>query len=236
MANKEANSLPYNQNRDEKVDKLLVFGYIKTIQLLLNEKAINDKKIFYVIPQSIIDLCFNFYHILEEYDTEFEFSGDDLTYSDDLSIVTTNASCSIFFKRIFNSGQHHWKFKLLEAPTFRVEIGIWKINSGEPKRDWFTSTTQAGYSFSPKYGQLNNMESPTSFGDNYGERCNEKDIIDMYVDMNKLELSYSINGKYYGKAWDIERTKYRAAVCIGTRDKIEFILYDNNLTIENSQK
>ncbi len=35
----------------------------------------------------------------------------------------------------------------------------------------------------------------------------------MYLDMQNLQLSYSINGVLYGKAFDIEDTEYRAAIC-----------------------
>ena len=34
----------------------------------------------------------------------------------------------------------------------------------------------------------------------------------MILDLDELTLSYNIDGKDYGKAFDVEKSKYRAAV------------------------
>ena len=38
------------------------------------------------------------------------------------------------------------------------------------------------------------------------------DMIEMHLDVLKLELSYSINGKNYGKAYVVDKDEYRAVI------------------------
>ena len=48
-------------------------------------------------------------------------------------------------------------------------------------------------------------------GRSYGCECNENDIIEMTLDCNQWTLSYKINDKDFGKAFDVKPNKYRAA-------------------------
>ena len=62
----------------------------------------------------------------------------------------------------------------------------------------------------------------------YGERkCLSGDVIDMILDLEKLELSYIVNGKNFGVAFtEIEKTEYRAVVSANVvDDAIEFVSY-----------
>ena len=56
-------------------------------------------------------------------------------------------------------------------------------------------------------------------GKYYGKPCEEGDIIDMYLDMNKLELSYAINNKNYGVACKVDKCEYKAVVYIRTQNQ-----------------
>ena len=48
----------------------------------------------------------------------------------------------------------------------------------------------------------------------YGERPNNGSIIEMILNLDNLTLSYVINGTDYGKAFDIQRGKYRLGLCM----------------------
>ena len=65
--------------------------------------------------------------------------------------------------------------------------------------------------------------------DNYGADCNTNGVIMMTLDLNKLSLSYSINGCDYGKAFDVENTQYRAAITVHTQD---FLDDPHNIDVE----
>ncbi len=49
-------------------------------------------------------------------------------------------------------------------------------------------------------------------GPNYGISLVEGDIITMNIDLDALFLSFNINNKDYGKAFNIKKIKYRAAI------------------------
>ena len=64
------------------------------------------------------------------------------------------------------------------------------------------------------YAHLTNPESSIDYGKRYGERFEVNDIIEMRLDCNKWTLSYKINDKDFGKAFDIEPNEYRAAITL----------------------
>ena len=52
----------------------------------------------------------------------------------------------------------------------------------------------------------------------YGKICVTGDIIDMYCDLNNLQLRFSVNGIDQGISHKIEKTKYKAAVNLFIKD------------------
>ncbi len=51
----------------------------------------------------------------------------------------------------------------------------------------------------------------------------------MKLNCNSLVLSYKVNNTDYGKAFNVDNTSYRAAICLReTGDKIEFIKYEKH--------
>ena len=46
----------------------------------------------------------------------------------------------------------------------------------------------------------------------YGRTCVDGDIVEMILNLYDLTLSYKINNKDYSKAFDVEKTSYRAAI------------------------
>ena len=61
----------------------------------------------------------------------------------------------------------------------------------------------------------------------------EINIIDMYLDLYKLELSFKINGVNYGKAFDVDGGyEYVAGVSIGgCGDKVTLITHDSAVNL-----
>ena len=119
---------------------------------------------------------------------------------------------------IIEYGIHEWSFKLDKVKIendWRSTIGLWRIqesNKSLPLNTVYCDGMAKGYGFIPGEARLIGTHNGRASGPEYGKVCNQGTIIDMIVDMNKLELSYRINGKKYGKAYDITEDKYRAAV------------------------
>ena len=139
-------------------------------------------------------------------------------------------SGSSFLKDTFDSGIHHWTFRIdafNKSSEWRwtTTIGIYNVKNGEPKVDDIFTTqgnTETNYGFGYGCAELTELEDGCCpeyhESDNhtplkYGVKVKSGDIVEMHCDMNKLELSFSINGVDYGVAYNgIEKTEYKAAV------------------------
>jgi len=126
---------------------------------------------------------------------------------------------SAFLRTVVDRGQYKWRFqwmKLNYALHWSCTIGIWKCGQGfSPRIDGvFTLGQHVAYGFAANAGTLVDP-STGSGGDGgrrYGAPCSDNDIVEMCIDLDRLELGYTINGKDYGPAFEIEKTAYRAAV------------------------
>lgn len=126
---------------------------------------------------------------------------------------------SAFLCHVVDRGQYTWRFEWLKlnyALYWSSTLGIWKCAKGfTPSLDnIFTIGSQVGYGFAANAGTL---VSPVTGkgadgGVKYGRRCSDRDVVEMVIDLDRLQLSYLINGKDYGKAYSIEKTAYRAAI------------------------
>lgn len=127
---------------------------------------------------------------------------------------------SAFLRNIVDRGQHSWRFEILKmnyALYWSSTLGVWKCAKGlTPSLDnIFTIGNQVGYGFAANSGTLVNPSSGKGAdgGVKYGKPCSDRDVVEMVIDLDRLQLSYIINGKSYGPAFrDIEPTAYRAAV------------------------
>ena len=64
-------------------------------------------------------------------------------------------------------------------------------------------------------------------GRDYGEKCKDGDIIKMTLNMNELTLSYQVNDKDLGNAYEnIENTAYRAAVTMERDSSLTLIRFE----------
>ena len=56
----------------------------------------------------------------------------------------------------------------------------------------------------------------------YGVKIKQNDIIGIHIDFKNYELSFSINNKNYGKAYDIDKCNYKIVVS----------MYDENANLQ----
>ena len=192
-------------------NKDLAFGYVK-------ECETKNKSI---IPDMIKYLCLIYLNQnSDKFDTDnlseyVKIEDDTLTCTD-----SQNGLYSTYLENIVSKGVHVWRFKCIEPCTDDTEadaIGIVKydLNEVAVQDDYFFVSGGNGISMD---GRLSDNEyrgqycGDEPWNDDYGRICEAGDLIEMKVDFHKLTLSYDINGKYQGIAFDIDNVKYKAAI------------------------
>ena len=207
--------------------QLTVLGYIRQYEKV--------NKIH--IPQGIVLVFILFYgNDSDEWDPKFISYTMKLT--DRTVTQTLDAEGSSYCKRIIESGIFKWKFKIDQCKGGFI-LGIWKIKNNTttpPLKVWFTKNeTPFSQRHKPESAAVYGFHSKTScltrndgwaLGPEYGIYPANDSIIEMILDLNKLTLSYIIDGKDYGKAFDVEKSKYRAAVFFYTKGDAITLLKD----------
>ena len=195
----------------------------------------NTNTDFYTIPDLIIYICLAFYYELAEWDIKYKSKGLQIKNT---IITTTSYSYQTACLSTICNGQYnyYWKF-MIEQTIDKVHtdpwnnlFGIWKINKqitniNELTDACFTDENGSGYAFISSVAKLTDASVEGDYCINgetdgeltkYAQPCVAGDIIEMYLDLKQLTLSYKINGKDYGIAFkDIEQTEYRAAIWVG---------------------
>ena len=198
-----------------------VFGYIRDIQHKLPRDIA-----YFNIPMSIYQMCTLYYHRFEKWDPD----NKDSTYEiiDDYILHQTMEGWgSAFLTNIVKIGKHDWIFKLTEYPAHRnVCIGIVKMDKDKPTKSHLGLEPDTVYSFLANFALTNVHCSRDEWRNKYGEKCKKGDEIGMHLDLNKLTLSFSINGKDFGKAYDIDKCEYKAAINMTQKGcKLELVSY-----------
>ena len=208
--------------------KHLINGYIRNIQQTLSR--LNN---FYVI--NINQICALYYFI--QYDKwnmkwktkQWQISGD--------TISTPSTGFfgwqSIFLTNIVHQGQHDWKFKIKEDND-TIIIGIWNMQN-DPMNlvvadfDYLGKTESTAYAFDVDRAELNIHDARNQWTgrNSYGVACKKGSIIEMHLDLDNLQLSFTIDNKYYGKAFDIKKAKYIACISCYSNDNILQLLSYN---------
>ena len=201
------NIVDNNVKSMKEIKELIVYGYI------------NDKNNFFLninIPTDIILTILLFYNY---YDDEFDNEYCGYTTIDKNNQICTQTKYghgTAYLKKLVYSGIHKWKFKILYAiDNYWFLIGICKINENYKykKSGCYSFGVDKGYGFFLGTAQIMNRNSGRQKRDsNYGVRVKTNDIIEMILDMDKLQLSYTINDIEYGKACNVEKAKYKAVV------------------------
>jgi len=115
---------------------------------------------------------------------------------------------------------HYWTttigiYKCRRATTKPPRTaGIFTIDGeyvGDPK-----GIKNVAYGFAANKGTLVEADSGSGAdgeeATRYGQRCGTGDVVEMSLDFEALEVSFTINGTSYGRAFAVEDTEYRAAV------------------------
>ena len=187
--------------------KLTVYGYIREI----------EKSLLITIPSGLIVLFVLFYgDQIDQWNTEFvgkylKLKDDNLTVTNTCNIKEGNAFGTI----ICEKGCYKWKFKInhVDARYPAICIGIWRMQKDKtpPTDEYFTKGKEQGYAYYLK-GYKTTIERGDC-GDKYGIKCKNGDIIQMILDLDKLALSFKVNGVDYGVAFNnIKQAKYKAAI------------------------
>ena len=200
-------------------NKDLVFGYVKEC----------EKQNKPSIPSMIKYLCLVYLNVdKDKFDAK---NTHEMIEREDDGISRQEGyygACSSFLENIMDKGVHIWTFQCDYLCDTEDVIGIRKINadSNTPFRldghfyiDGEDDEEKVvGYGFI-LLGSLTNPTDVNEYGADYGEPCYDNwngGILEMKLDFNNLTLSYKMGGVDYGKAFDIEQTKYKAAVTLDT--------------------
>ncbi len=206
------------------VTDILVSGYVHQI---MDELKLS-------IPNEIIGLVFSFWFIdvCDTWSKSFSCSLFDI---DDDEILKVNKSkdhnygavwlLSAFGNQSVEKGTFEWKIKFINRIQW-ICIGIINDDKESIEKD----VTNNNYGMSYKRGGcfLLNVNG-TFYRFNTSSYCpvfHDKDtIVTMILDMDKRTLSYKINDKDYGVAWDaVKYKKYRLVVTLRDNgDEIEFL-------------
>lgn len=142
---------------------------------------------------------------------------------------------SAYCKNVVSEGIHSWTFKIDQITSSWFLLGVFKSECDPILQNYFQSNPQASYCLELRGGTLPSLtRSGCSHEDsnkrNYGPQCNSGDVVKMTLDLVSCTLSYIINGKEHGKAWDVEKSSYRAACTMyGSGDKITSLSYESNV-------
>ena len=198
----------------------ITLGYIRRIERLISSN--------HAIPMDIKNLCLIYYFIKEKWDKKLKHPS---IMIDGDSVFNKHAQNSAFLSNIVDKGIAVWTIRFDQIGTGRNwrTFGIRKVNTMKIDHNDFTyfEKREKGFSYIYDRGQLSSITNCGCYGDNYGTKCEVGDVIQMTLNMNDLTLSYQVNGKDYGKAFEnIENTAYRAAVTMENDTKVTLVKYE----------
>ena len=187
-----------------------IYGYIRQYE---QSRQIN-------IPEGIILVLILFYGN-EKDDWDPNYISKYMKLSDRTVTQISHAFGSSYGKRIMDSGIFKWRLKINQCENNGFIFGIRRVgdpNNPPPTHTWFTNGGwDSGYAFRSRYSRLTDDDG-YALGKPYGASPENGSIIEMTLDLDELTLSYIIDGKDYGKAFDIKRGKYRMGFYMDQKD------------------
>ena len=210
----------YNEQVELK-SKSVINGYVRKVQ---DESFTND--LFYrTIPMVINYLCMKFYH---EPKDRFhpELHGADITATDTIITKSIWAPSSAFLSNIVSKGKHHWKFKIWRLNGSTLAIGVWdnKYNLDQVFNEYLFRVQDALYCVNFNHQVTEGQNKQIRYGKYL---LANRAIIDMYLDLDTLDLSFAIDNTHFGTAYKIRKgASYRACVCMMSDEaKLELLMY-----------
>ena len=205
-----------------------IFGYVRDVQASFPEDSI-----YHTIPTLVIHWILLYFAVIEQFDTENCGASYDL--SEHNTIVKKTKSCykTAYLTKIVSKGVHKWRFKAIKMSPYTTIIGVWKTKYATEidAELWEDYAKGKFYGYSSTHGQLTSGDQDFAWEKcRYGERkCQQGDVIDMILDLNKLEIRYFVNHRDYGVAFEnIDDTSYRVCICVHEKkDVLKFVEYQN---------
>ena len=202
-----------------------VFGFIRQVQSILP-----DDNVYYTIPTLVTHWILLYFFIKESFDPEAH--SKKLELSKDNFIVTVKETgdnyeaITAYLRNVIKSGTHQWTFKIIHCEaTYTIVIGIWDNKHGLDSEHAIYSidSCEKSYGWCVSGGWLSRNEEYEDYGP---DKCQTGDIVDMIVDLDKLELKYRLNGKDYGVANQIGKGEYKAVISLYFKqDALELMSY-----------
>eukprot|EP01084_Bolivina_argentea_P267518 454119_1 len=196
---------------------IIVSGYIREARRLF---VSTQCKLFSNIPSLITSICVEYYYIAEG----FEIGGQDMIISEDGKTVSKNTkehwnNTSYGYEIIPSNGSYYnyveWQLKInYSSRNHDFIVGI-SSNTKNVNDEYFNDKRKGNYGYWSD-GLL------IAVGDKWGTKryanvtCTTNDMIGIHLDLEKKELSFSVNGVNYGTAFKNiacgKNIKYRLAI------------------------
>ena len=198
--------------------KKCVFGYIRRMQQLFP-----DDNIYYTISSLVIHWILSYFASVDEFDENSV--GGQYHLSQDNMVITRNKvkdfNIAVYLKAEAKRGIHKWRFKIRACNIYGLytTIGIWKLNHSILKnQNIYGMNDGSFYAWMVNKKQIipGKVHEIRVYGD---AKCVRGDVIEMILDLEKKTLSYKVNKKDYGVAFEnIEDTSYKAFAFINWKD------------------
>ena len=205
--------------------KYIVDGFVRRAQKLFPSNIVQ-----YTISTLIIHWILLYYYQQDEFDPTKHTDSYVLTKNNTLVTLyqDMNGNGSAYLSKIARSGIHKWKFKLIRAndDDWYMSIGVFNLNHTiniKKRVDNFYNNEA--------YGWIVNSQDALRGRGSQGRYCEKRyvtgDIIEMILDLNKMELRYIANEEDLGAVvTNIPKAEYKAVVSMNwERDQIELLSY-----------
>ena len=211
-----------------KRDKSSVNGYIREIEA----KSFSNNSFYRTIPICINHLCLKYCH-------ESKDRFHPILHGKDVEIINkevhtrSRGYCSAFLSNIVSKGIHKWRFQQISGNNQYIGIcdNSLPLKDDRYLNDWYHwKAPLASFGLCLITGYLRGKQELQHKWGKYCPITKKGDIIELCLDLNKMELKYIINGKDYGKAFDIPPGQYRVGVCLAYRhSSCKLLQYDTKL-------
>mmetsp|Transcript_18593 Transcript_18593/g.29465 ORF Transcript_18593/g.29465 Transcript_18593/m.29465 type:complete len:300 (+) Transcript_18593:152-1051(+) len=95
---------------------------------------------------------------------------------------------------------YHWKVQIVQGKDVNLGV-IWTEHCKKNKKEmWWLG--DEGYSYWGDDGQIYHSDKYKKYGATYGEG----DVIDIWLNLKKYNISFAKNGEKYGKAFKVDKT------------------------------
>ena len=213
-------------------NKHLAFGYLRE----------NEKKNKTNYPELIKYLVLVYSNRQDKFDSNttndlLKINGDSIIYKP--TPITLNSAGGVYSSALANTVSrdvHIWKFAYDQVDEAVIKqscvIGIWQVDKKHNilgNNGCFDVTAGndgvcTGYGLAMD-GFLTNPESPATWGRGYlNEKIKAGDSIEFKVNFNELSLSFKLNGKDFGKAFNIKPGEYKAALSFYSQHPVKLTL------------